>query len=191
MRPAFSSFAFAAGPVLAGLILAGVAPAAAMPADCSKGPVPAGPVKGEAEGTAFVPTEAELRDAGYMKQDDVTFTTFRLYLKKPEGDMDSATADVTFLVPKGKTPDGRSFRQIPGDISAQPMAAEGLPEIQGWSFDDDATGGHVTSVFTEKSSLQLHFAKRAGGKIAGTIYLCSPEDKPYWIGGSFTAEIKE
>jgi len=169
----------------------GMVPAAAMPADCSKGAVPAGPVKGEAEGTAFVPTQAKLLDAGSMSQDDVSFTTYRLYLEKPEGDMDSATADVTFLVAKGKTPDGRTFRQVPGEISAQPMAAEGLPEIQGWSFDDDATGGHVTSVFTEKSSLQLHFAKRAGGKIAGTIYLCSPGDKPYWIGGSFTAEIKE
>jgi len=184
MRPETVGLAFA-------FLLVAIAPAFAMPADCSKGPVPAGPVKGEAEGAAFVPTKAKLADAGYMKQDDVTFTTYRLYLEKPEGGLDSATADVTFLVAKGKMPDGRTFRQVPGDISSQPMASEGLPEIQGWSFDDDATGGHVTSVFTEKSSLQLTFAKRAGGKIAGTIYLCAPGDKPYWIGGSFDAELEK
>jgi len=126
-----------------------------------------------------------------MKQDDATFTTFRLYLKGPEGDLDDETVDVTFLVPKGTLPDGHSVRQRPGEISAQPMAAEGLPEVQGWSYEDDATGARVSSVFTEKSSLQLHFAKRAGGKIAGTIYLCAPGDTPLWVGGHFDAEIKD
>jgi hypothetical protein len=171
-------------------LLTSAAQAAAMPADCSKAKVPTGPVKGAVQGKPFVPTQARLNPAGTMSQDHTVFDTYRLYLKKPEGDVRSATADVTFLVPKGQRPDGRTFRQVPGSISDQPMASEGLPEIQGWSFNDDATGAHVTSVFTEKSSLQVNFAKRMGTKIAGTIYLCAPGDKPFWLGGHFTAEVK-
>ena len=161
-----------------------------MPADCSKAPVPAGAVKGDVAGTAFVPVETRLANVGSMSQNDAAFDTYRIFFKKPEGDIESATADVTFLVPKGKLPDGRSFKEVPGSISKQPMAAEGLPEIQGWSFDDDATGASVDSVFTDASSLQLSFAKRAGGKIAGTVYLCAPGDKPFWLAGHFNAELK-
>jgi len=171
-------------------LLVSAAQAAAMPADCSKANVPDGPVKGAVQGKPFVPTQAQLRSAGTMSQDHTVFDTYRLTFKRPEGDMRAATADVTFLVPKGKRPDGRTFRQVPGGISDQPMASEGLPEVQGWSFNDDVTLAHISSVFAEKSSLKVHFAKRMGTKIAGTVYLCAPGDKPFWLGGHFTAEVK-
>ena len=177
-------------PVVLAFFLLSTASAIAMPADCSKAPVPAGPAKGEVQGTPFVPSVAELASVGSMTQDGVSFTTFRITIKKPEGDFEAEKADVDFLVPKGKQPDGRSFHKVPGSISKQPMAADGLPEIQGWSYRDDATHLRVSSVFVDKDTLQLNFGKRAGGKIAGTIYLCAPGDKPLWVGGHFDAAVK-
>ena len=126
-----------------------------------------------------------------MSQDGTKFDTYKVTFKKPEGDIESASAHVTFLVPAGKSPDGRSFQRVPGGISVQPMATEGLPEVQGWGFADDATGARVSGVFSEKGSLKVGFAKRSDGKIAGTIYICAPGDKPSWLAGHFTAQIKD
>ncbi len=172
------------------VLLAGTASAAAMPADCSRGPVPAGPAKGQIEGAAFAPVRAEFRTSAKVTQDGVTMQDYALSFHKPEGDFDEAAAEVIVAVRAGIQVDGRSFRAIPGEIGAQPMAMEGWPEVQHWEFTDDATGAQVKSMFHKDGSLQVHFAKRAGGKIGGTIYMCVPGDKPSWIGGSFSAEIK-
>ncbi|MBI3676905.1 MAG: hypothetical protein HY243_09860 [Proteobacteria bacterium] len=173
------------------LVIATPALAAGIAADCSKGPVPPGSAKGEIAHRVFVPEKATLRISGGMEMGDDKFNDWTLKFSKPEGDLDEAMADVTFLVAKGKKPDGRTFREVPGDIDAQPKASEGLPEVQGWSFADDASDTHIDSVMTEAHSLQLHFGQRKGNTIEGSVYLCTSEDASAWIGGSFTAEITE
>lgn len=165
--------------------------AAGMPADCSKGPVPAGPAKGVIDGAPFVPVSTELVTSSSVSQDGATLQDYALRFHKPEGGFDEAVAEVVVAVRGGKQVDGRTFHRVPGGTHVQPMAMEGWPEVQHWEFKDDASGADVESMFLEEGSLQVTFAKRAGGKIAGTIYMCAPGDKPSWIGGSFTADIGE
>jgi hypothetical protein len=164
---------------------------AAMPANCSKAPVPAGPANGEIAHRAFAPTVATLRISQTESLDADKYEDYMLKLSKPEGDLDEAEADVTMMVHAGKRLDGRTFRKVPGGIDAQPMAAPGMPEIQGWSISDDATGVRLDSVLSEKSSLQVTLAQRKGNTIGGTIYLCEPSQDSGWIGGSFTANFTQ
>jgi hypothetical protein len=175
----------------AALLISSPAFAAGIPPNCSKIAVPPGPAKGEIARHDFTPVKITLRVSGSMEMGDDKFDTWTIKFSKPEGDLDEAEADVTFLVRKGQSPAKHSYHQVPGDIDVQPKAAEGLPEIQGWSFADDASDTHIDSVLTEARSLQLNFGARKDNTIEGSVYLCTSEDASAWVGGSFTAEITD
>ena len=177
------SFAFGA----LALSLAIAAPAfAAAPKDCSVGSIAATPAKGTVGGKPFVVKEAELNETpNGMGLDNAKFDKYDLSLEH-DGIFNAAT--VTFLVKLNTKPDGRTFRVLPTDsISAQPAAAEGLPEVQAWDLQLEAAG--VDTGFTQDiASIRLELGQRKNGMMPGRIHFCVPSSKSE-IEGSFEAKI--
>src|SRR5690349_4923885 len=104
---------------------------AGMPADCSVGAIPDGAVRGTVNGQPFVPQQATIdvtKDG--MVVNEVHLDRYVLSIQT-DGIFNELT--VSMMVPGGQKPDGRTFRVLPvDDIGAQPAAAEGTPEVQGW-----------------------------------------------------------
>ncbi len=92
------------------------------------------------------------------------------------------------LVPLGKAPDGRVFRVLPTDsIGAQPAAATGVPEVQGWDLQLEAAG--VDTSFTQEiASIRVEFGRRKGGVLPGKIHVCVPGQAAE-IAGGFSATM--
>jgi hypothetical protein len=176
--------AFAAGP----------AAAAALPADCSKAAIPDQPAAGQMAGMAFVPNSATLRLGNEMDTGDAKFDDFDLQLIGPDKNGSDMVLSVTVIVPHGKLPDGRSFRALAVDpmegMEKQPMAAEGTPEVQGWSIEYDARGVSESSVFNS-ASLHLIYGKRSGKMLPAQIYFCSPKTKGTSLAGKFTIDLSK
>ncbi|MEJ0028166.1 MAG: hypothetical protein WDN01_19230 [Rhizomicrobium sp.] len=172
---------FARALVLSALI---AAPAAA--ADCSTGAIPDTPVLGTVAGKPFVPKETRIdvtRDG--MEIDDAKFDKYTLSIMT-DGIFNEMT--VTMLVPLGKTPAGRVFRVLPtGDIGAQPAAAPGTPEVQGWGLELEAAD--VDTSFTqENAAIRVELGQKTGNTLAGKIHFCVPGQKAD-IAGSFKAAL--
>ncbi|HEV2652908.1 MAG TPA: hypothetical protein VGU69_16730 [Rhizomicrobium sp.] len=160
--------------------------AQAAPVDCSKAPIPDTPVRGTVNGQPFVPKEIRIDiTADGMEIDDAKFDKFALSLIT-DGIFNEATLDM--LVPLGKPIDGRTYRVLPFDqISAQPAAAPGTPEVQGW--DIELQSAHVDTNFTQTiASIRVIWGKRKADSIDGKIYYCVPSVKAE-IMGAFTATI--
>ena len=157
---------------------------AAVPAGCSAGPIVDKPVFGTVAGKPFVPKKVSMqitRDG--MEVGNAKFDRYLLSIET-DGVFNEATVDM--LVPLGKKPDGRTFRVLPTDsIGDQPQAAEGTPEVQGWSVALEAAGVE-TSFTDEVASLRVELGARKGNAIPGKIHLCVP-GKHIEIQGSFTA----
>jgi len=153
----------------------GGASAAGLPADCSSAKPPAKPVEISIFGTSYAPKSVKLVKAGTMKSGDTVIDTWRLTLRSEDSVMAPLGMDVTVAVPKGQALDGKVFRRVPSnEISKQPAVSEGLPEVQGWSYEDRKAGirgSHVKYV----ASLRLEFGKAQGKTLPGTLYLCVPK----------------
>jgi hypothetical protein len=149
--------------------------AAGLPADCSSAKPPAQPVEVSIAGTRYAPKSVKLVRAGTMKSGDTAFDTWRLTLRSEDSVMAPLGLDVTVAVPKGQSVAGKVFRRVPSDsIAKQPSVSEGLPEVQGWSYEDrqaGVRGSHVKYV----ASLRLEFGKAQGKTLPGTIVLCVPK----------------
>src|ERR1700760_2362301 len=134
--------------------------AQAAPFDCTTVPIPDAPVHGTVNGQPFVPKEIRIDiTADGMEIDDAKFDKYALSLIA-DGIFNEATLDM--LVPLGKPIDGRTYRVLPFDqISAQPAAAPGTPEVQGW--DLELQSAHVDTSFTQTiASIRVIWGKRKG-----------------------------
>jgi hypothetical protein len=164
-----------AAATLATLLTHAGANAAGLPADCSSAKPPAKPVEVSILGTTYAPKSVKLVKAGTIKSGDVVIDTYRLTLRSEDSIMAPLGMDVTVAVPKGKALDGKVFRRVPSnEISKQPAVSEGMPEVQGWSYEDrkaGVRGSHVKYV----ASLRLEFGKAQGKTLPGTLYLCVPK----------------
>ena len=161
--------------------------ARAAPVDCTKAPIPDAPVRGTVNGQPFVPKEirVDITPDG-MEIDSAKFDKYMLSLIA-DGIFSEATLDM--LVPLGKPIDGRTYRVLPFDqISAQPAAAPGTPEVQGWGIE--LQSARVDTDFTQTiASIRVIWGKRKGDSIDGKIYFCVPSAETE-IMGAFTATIQ-
>jgi hypothetical protein len=185
------------GLLLAGTLSAAGSPASALPADCSSAPIPDGPAKGVIAGVAFAPTQGNIRNSEEMSLDDKKFDDWDLTLTGRDSDGNDMQLEITALIPGGATVDGRSFRQLSfssGDsfdnMDKQPMAAEGTPEIQGWTISYAAHALSESNVFN-KASLRLAFGKRSGNFLPGQLYFCAPDVKGSFVAGDFSVDLTE
>ena len=174
------------GAALAAALLIAATPALAAPADCSVGAIPDTPVSGTVAGKPFVPRETSLdvtKDG--MEIDDAKFDKYTLTIMT-DGIFNALT--VTMLVPLGKPPDGRVFRVLPTDsIGAQPAAAEGVPQVQGWDLQLEAAG--VDTSFTQEiAAIRVEFGQRKGTTLPGKIHVCVPGQTAE-IAGSFSVAL--
>ncbi len=164
--------------------------------DCSKGPIPAGSVEVSINGATFKPAVVKLRKGGGMSVDNVKLDSYHLEFKSEDDIFARLSAEVTFIIKKGKQPDGKTFRELPDtDIGKQPAAAEGLPEIQGWNLKDRDSGLDIASMFNHQASIRIELGKRSGKTITGKINLCVPPgpdagDKMSTVSGTFQADIE-
>jgi hypothetical protein len=155
-------------------------------ADCANGPIGDGPVHGTVNGTPFVPqaTTIDITKDG-MVVNEVHLDRYALAIMT-DGIFNELT--VNMMVPGGKKPDGRIFRVLPvDDIGAQPAAAEGTPEVQGWDIEIEAAD--VKTGFTETTaSIRVELGTRKGDTLPGKIHFCVPSAKTE-IEGAFTATV--
>lgn len=158
----------------------------APPADCSVGAIPDRPVSGTVNGTPFVPKEitVHLTKDG-MVVDKVHLDRWALAIEV-DGIFNALT--VNTMVPGGKKPDGRVFRELAVDsIGAQPAAAEGTPEIQGWELALEAAGVDVS--FTgDTASIRIEWGTLKGNTLPGKIHFCNAGSHSE-IAGSFNATV--
>lgn len=170
--------------LLAAAVAAPAQSAQPVPAGCSAGAIPDHAVYGLVNGKPFVPktfTFHVTKDG--MEVNGAKFDRYDLSLQT-DGIFNQAS--VTMLVPLGKKPDGRVFRVLPTEsISAQPAAAEGTPEVQGWEIALESAG--VDTSFTESTaSIRVEWGARKGDALPGKIHMCVPSVKAE-ISGTFTA----
>ena len=190
-----------AAAVLAVLPFAGFAQQ--LPADCSKAAAPKQPVEVSVFGAKFTPKSVRLRLAGGMKSGDEQFDTYSLTFSSDENDFSPPlVADLAVLVKKGQRVDGKVYRKLSvKDIDKQPLATEGVPEVQGWSMKNRPTGTSFSHV-EYLASMRLEFGKREGNTISGTIYLCvakgqtsmfekTPTKEDSYAVGTFQARIDQ
>ena len=174
-------------PAAACLVLALPTSALAAAPDCTQGPIAAHPVGGTVKGKPFVPQKASVhitRDG--MEVDRAKFDRYTLSIET-DGIFNELTVDM--LVPLGKKPDGRTFRVLPIDsIGGQPAAAEGTPEVQGWSLQLE-TAGVDTSFTEEQAAIRVEWGARKGDALTGAIHFCVPGQKAE-IEGHFTATVE-
>lgn len=158
--------------------------------------IPDTPVAGMMGKTAWKPVIVELRKTGSMESDGMKFDTYALEFRSEETMFAKRTASVTFLVKKGKTPDGQTFRYLPNtETRKQPLAVDGFPEVQAWEFRDREKDLEITFVSNKGGSLKLEFGKASGKTISGKINLCVPATKDSQgvaatVSGTFQATMK-
>ena len=163
------------------------APALAAAADCANGPIPDSPVHGMVNGQPFVPQKATMsftKDG--MVVDDVHLDRYALAIET-DGIFNELTVDM--MVPGGQKPDGRTFRVLPVDsIGAQPAAAPGTPEVQGWELEQE--NADVNTSFTQGvASIRVELGQRKGDQMPGKIHMCVPGVKAE-IVGAFSATMQ-
>jgi hypothetical protein len=170
---------------LAALAALIAAPAFAAPHDCTTGPIADHPVSGTVNGKPFKPNKVTFHiNKDGMESGDAKFDRYDLSIQT-DGIFNEATVDM--LVPLNKKPDGRTFRVLPVDsIGAQPAAANGIPEVQGWEIQLEAAGVDVS--FTDgTAAIRVEWGARKGDTLAGKIHFCVPSVKAD-IEGSFVAK---
>ncbi|GAB4483534.1 MAG: hypothetical protein OHK006_04820 [Thermodesulfovibrionales bacterium] len=164
--------------------------------DCSKAVIPDTPVAGMMGKTAWKPVVVELRKTGSMEADGMKFDTYDLEFRSEESMFAKRTASVTFLVKKGKTLDGLTFRYLPNtEIRKQPLAVDGFPEVQAWDFRDREKDQEITFVSNKGGSLKLELGNASGKTLSGKINMCVPATKDSQcvaatVSGAFQATVK-
>lgn len=170
----------------AAMFVAMTGPALAAP-DCSQGPIPDAPVHGTVNGQPFVPQKATVQfTANGMSVNDAAFDRWALSIQT---DSIFNALSLDMLVPHGQKPDGRVFRVLPTrEISAQPHATEGTPEVQGWDLELESA--EVDTGFTSDiASIRVELGTRKGDVLTGKIHMCVPSAKAE-IAGTFSAEVR-
>ena len=164
--------------MLAALPLAGSAQQ--LPADCSKAAPPKQPLEVSVLGTRFTPKTVRLRRGNDITQGEgqsaEAFDGYRLTISNEESDFSPPLeADIAVIIKRGQLVDGKVFRKLAiKEIGKQPLAGQGLPEVQGWSMKNrpaSVSFSHVEYL----ASMRLEFGKREGNTISGTISLCIPK----------------
>ena len=170
------------------LAIAVAAPAQAAPKDCSTATIPDAPVKGTVAGKPFIPKDVTVQiTRNGMQVDEVKMDRYALSIQT-DGIFNALGVDAVLAQKKPLT--GHVFRQIASDeMSKQPQATDGTPEIQGWDLELEAAG--VDTSFTQdQASLRLEYGARKGDSIPGKIYFCSAGTRTE-IMGTFTAKVQE
>ena len=155
--------------------------------DCSMGPIPDVPADGIVNGVRFKPQEVSVQfTENGMSINELAFDRWSLSLQT-DGIFNALS--VNMLVPHGKKPDGRAFRVLPiDDIGAQPAAAPGTPEVQGWDLELEAAD--VDTSFTQDTaSIRVEWGARKGDVLPGKIHFCVPSAKAE-IMGMFSATVR-
>lgn len=185
------------------MISSASATARSLPDDCSTAAAPEQPVEVSVLGTGFTPTSVTVHSAGYVKTGGEEFDSYRLALRSEDSTMSPLEAEVTFIVLKRASIEGRVFRRLATkDFSKQPSASKNQSEseVQGWVFHNRparADSSHVGHL----ASLRLEFGQRSGDTIPGNIYLCvakgqttifnkTPTKKESFAVGAFDAQVK-
>jgi hypothetical protein len=140
----------------------------------------------------------KLTSGGKITLDEDQFDVYELDLRSTKSVFARLSASISFAVPKGTLPDGRTFRYLADTATEdQPAAAGGLPEVQGWSIEDRESGFRKSHVFYKQGSLKVEFEKRKGKTISGKMSLIVPADpdaetkeKPSSLEGQFTATLE-
>ena len=188
---------------LAALPFAGIAQQ--LPADCSKAAAPKQPLEVSVLGAKFTPKSVRLRKGNDITQGEgksaESFDGYRLTISSDVDDFSPPLeTDIAVLVKKGQRLDGKVFRKLAvKEIGKQPMAGEGLPEVQGWGMKNRPAGASFSSV-EYLGSMRLEFGKREGNTISGTIYLCvakgqtsmfekTPTKEDSYAVGTFQAQV--
>ena len=172
---AFSTIAFSAHAIAA-------------PADCSTANIPDTPVKGTVAGKPFVPKDVTVQiTRNGMQINDVKMDRYALSIQT-DGIFNALGIDA--VLPQKKPLTGHVFRQIATDeMSKQPQAADGTPEIQGWDLQLEAA--NVDTSFTQdQASLRLEYGARKGNMIPGKVHFCNASTKTE-IAGTFNARVQE
>lgn len=153
---------------------------------------------GSLGGAAFKPVVVKLSTGGGLNYDDVPYDTYSLVFRSEDDIFARQSASVTIALPKGKLPDGRTFRKLADTpTEKQPSVTEGLPEVQGWRLEDKERGIKLSHVFSGQGSVQVEFGKRQGMTIDGKISLVvppgeddGPDAKPSSLVGEFRAVVE-
>jgi hypothetical protein len=159
-----------------------------LPADCSTAAAPTQPLEVSINGTRFTPKSIKLSRTGTMKSGNDQFETYRLTLRSEDAISSPLEAEVAVVVRDGQLVDGKVFRLLPvKETGKQPLAADGLPEVQGWSFRSrpaSLTLNHVRYL----GSVRLEFGKRKGATIPGNVYLCAAKGQTSTFNKTPTSE---
>ena len=194
---------FVAAAVLAGLPFAGFAQQ--LPADCSKAAAPKQPLEVSVLGGKFTPKSVRLHRGNDITQGEgksaEAFDGYRLTISSDVDDFSPPLeTSISVLVKKGQSLDGKVFRKLAiKEIGKQPLAGEGLPEVQGWGMKNRPANASFSSV-ENLGSLRLEFGKREGNTISGTVYLCvakgqtsmfekTPTKEDSYAVGTFQARV--
>lgn len=147
-----------------------------LPADCSKAAAPKQPLHLSVLGTKFTPKSVRLRPGNDITSGSEAFDGYRVSISNEESDFSPPLeVSISVIVKKGQPLDGKVFRKLAvKDIEKQPLATQGLPEVQGWSMKNRPVGASFSHV-EYLASMRLEFGKREGKTISGTIYLCIPK----------------
>ncbi|HEY0301043.1 MAG TPA: hypothetical protein VGC36_06920, partial [Rhizomicrobium sp.] len=123
---------------------------------------------------------------GAMEMNDAKFDKYELTLMT-DGIFNAL--GIGMLVPAGRKPDGRVFRELAIDsIGGQPAAAQGLPEIQNWDLELEAAG--VDTGFTQDvAAIRIEWGTLKGAMLSGKLHFCSADSKAE-IAGSFAARVQ-
>lgn len=159
---------------------------AAAPADCSVGPIKDVPLGGTVRGKTYTPNRVTVHvTPDGMVIDGARFDRYTLSIET-DGIFNETT--VSMLVKHGTKPDGRVFRVLPVDsIGAQPQAADGTPEVQGWDIQFEAANVD-TSFTSETAAIRVEWGARNGNTLGGKIHFCVPHVQAD-IEGSFSATV--
>src|SRR5689334_17797816 len=135
----------------------------ALPADCSKAAPPKQPIEVSVMGSKFTPKSVRLRRGNDITSGSEAFDGYRLTISSDTDDFSPPLeSDIEVIVKKGQPIDGRTFRKLAvKDIDKQPLATQGLPEVQGWGMKNrpaSVSFSHVEYL----ASMRLEFGKRQG-----------------------------
>jgi hypothetical protein len=143
--------------------------------DCSTKPGPDKPVSLRIDANAQPLPIAEFAKQQEMSMNEEEFEVFRVNLRDVEGLFSPVEVELSVLVKKGETVDGKTFRQLPVDdmkLQPSPVKSEGawIPEVQSVEVRSDPAG--IDYEHGVLASMRLEFGKRNGENLPGRVHLC-------------------
>jgi hypothetical protein len=161
---------------------------AGAPSDCSIADIPDAPAHGHVGGKTFDKLGGATLLQTNATANGANYDNYLLTLVTPDGAGATMTIVVTASVPQGQLLDGKTFRRTIGkDVSAQPQAGAGQPQIPDWGIDYASPLVDLDSV-TGAASIKLQFGTRTGTTLPAKIYFCAPDAKTNLFMGKFTVD---